>query len=53
VDLGPAGNWTFHENPNVDAAVLDWRPPSTVDVWPFPLNQAVTPALTGAKHPDH
>ncbi|MBE3037754.1 MAG: hypothetical protein IMZ62_02915 [Chloroflexi bacterium] len=45
VDLAGEGNWIFHEDPNVDLAVLDWRPPSTVDVSPFPLDQAVTPAL--------
>jgi hypothetical protein len=45
VDLGGADNWIFHENPNVDAAVLHWEPPSTVDLWPFPLKEAVTPAL--------
>jgi hypothetical protein len=45
VDLGGADNWIFHEDSNVDVAVLHWEPPSTVDVWPFPLKQAVTPAL--------
>ncbi len=45
VDLGGADNWILHEDPNVDAAVLDWQPLSTVDVWEFPLKEAVTPAL--------
>jgi hypothetical protein len=44
-DLGGADNWIFHEDPNVDVAVLDWQLPSTVDVWAFPLKEAVTPAL--------
>jgi hypothetical protein len=45
VDLSEADDWIFHKDPNVDLAVLDWQPPRKVDVWPFPLNQAVTPAL--------
>lgn len=43
VKLGGVDNWIFHEDPNVDAAVFDWQPPSTVNVWPFPLKWAVTP----------
>jgi hypothetical protein len=45
VDLGSAENWIFHEDPCVDLAALHWQPPPSVDVWPFPLNEAVTPAL--------
>jgi hypothetical protein len=45
VDLGGADKWIFHENPNVDVAAFHWQPPSTLDVWPFPLKEAVTPAL--------
>jgi hypothetical protein len=44
-DLRGADNWIFHEDPNVDIAVLHWRPPPTVDVWPFPLKRAATPAV--------
>jgi hypothetical protein len=45
VDLGAVGNWIFHEDPNVDAAVLDWQPSWTLDLWPFPLKHAANPAL--------
>lgn len=44
-DLRGADNWIFHEDPNVDVAVLHWRPPATVDFWPFSLAQAATPAV--------
>src|ERR1700686_2708216 len=40
VDLGEADKWTFHEDPNVDAAVLDWQPPIDLDFWPIPLEWA-------------
>jgi hypothetical protein len=45
MDIGGADKWFFHEDPNVDLAVYDWQPPSKVDVWPFPLDQAITPTL--------
>jgi hypothetical protein len=39
-DLGGVDNWIFHEDPNVDMAVLDWRPSATVDVIPFALSRS-------------
>jgi hypothetical protein len=45
VNLGGPENWIFHENPIVDAAVLPWQPAATVDVWPFPIKDSVTPEL--------
>jgi hypothetical protein len=45
VDIGGVGNWFFHEDPSVDAAVFAWRPSLKLDDWEFPLKYALTPAL--------
>lgn len=45
VDIGKMGDWLFHDDPNVDAAVLPWRPPFILDCWEFPIKNALTPTL--------
>lgn len=45
LELGSVHEWVFHEDTNVDIAILEWQVPRDVDFWPFPLKDAVTPEL--------